>query len=166
MLKNEWIEYSIAIEKIKKYIGRHPENFVYIAYGNYDKTLLLKTDYLNGQNNKEFLDILCKNYLDYSRFLQRFVKNGANNTFSLIEAINVLGGTPLKNIHDPLCDSRNLIILYDSFLQNKSIAKEAYMKNLSNCNLPYPVSHLINQLNKGESVTPAEYKELVDEYFK
>ncbi|MEG2640442.1 MAG: hypothetical protein RSA18_02905 [Bacilli bacterium] len=165
-LAREGVSYLDAMKHFKKFIGKKPEDYIYIAYGNYDKVMLHKTDALYEDKNKDFLITLSKNYLDFSKFLSRFMKNGKSNTYSLLEAINNLGGTPLKNVHDPLCDSRNLLILYECFLKNKNNLKSQYRKSISHDNLAYPIQMIVNKLENGESVTPADYSFYIDEVFK
>ena len=105
-LKEKGITFEKMIDKFKSYVGKNPGDFLFITYGNFDLKLLHTTCQLHNDYGRNFIDIICKNYLDLSNFSSRFVKDNNFNKCSLVESIVNLDGTPLKNEHDPLVDTK------------------------------------------------------------
>lgn len=166
LLDEKGINYKLFIKQFKRYVGRKPEQYIYVAYGSFDKTLLVKTLKQNDDYGKEFIDVIINNYMDYSQFLSTLLKKGKNNTYSLTDAIEVMGGNPLPNSHDALVDTKNLILLYKLVNENKTNLKNIYKKSLAKASLPEPLSKIVSKLNKGEEITADYYNELIDKYFR
>ena len=119
---------------------------------------------LHNDYGRNFIDIICKNYLDLSNFSSRFVKDNNFNKCSLVESIVNLDGTPLKNEHDPLVDTKNLIILFDLLTKNKQALMREYKKVLSNYGkYPRPIANILKKLNANQNVTPVDFEKYIED---
>jgi DNA polymerase III alpha subunit (gram-positive type) len=166
MLKEDGVYYHTAIQRFSAYVGKHPEEYVFIAYGNYDRTLICKTCSINQDDGEDFVKIVAKNYLDFAKFVTRFIKNSSNQTPSLIDAILALNGEPFDNTHDPLCDTQNLVLLYKLLKDNKKDLKEILKNSIMSSNLPTPVLNVLKKINSGQNVTPVDYEQYLNDYIK
>ena len=163
-LKEKGITFEKMIDKFKSYVGKNPEDFLFITYGNFDLKLLHTTCQLHNDYGRNFIDIICKNYLDLSNFSSRFVKDNNFNKCSLVESIVNLNRTPLKNEHDPLVDTKNLIILFDLLTKNKQALMREYKKVLSNYGkYPRPIANILKKLNANQNVTPVDFEKYIED---
>ena len=165
-LKNDGLAYHTAMQKFIKFVGKNPEEYAFIAYGSFDKTLLFNTDELNNFPFKEFDAIVARNYVDYAKFVSQFMKNDSHQTPSLVDAIMYLGGVPYDNVHDPLCDSQNLVLLFKLMRENKDNLKEQYKRTMLQSPYPTPIINILKKLNSNQSVTPVDYEQYLNDYFK
>ena len=165
-LHDKGVPFNKAIDSLRKYIGKNPENYTYIAYGNYDKTLLYETSVRNDKYGYDLVEIISHNYFDYAKFMTKFIKNETGQTPSLVDAILALDGKPTGNIHNALCDTQNLLYLYKLVKENRSTLKlrlkEAFLKT----SLPTPVLNILKKLNSNQNVTPIDYDQYIDDYLK
>lgn len=167
ILKKQGVSFNIAIDGLKKYIGKNHKDYTYLTYGNYDKKLLFETCNLNESYAIDFIKDIAINHVDFASFLSKYMKDENNNSYSLVESIKVLGGTPLGKKHDPFDDTRNLIQLYELVIKNIPILKEQYKKLIyQNPKVEEPVFKVIKKLQNNENVTPKDFEHFVDEYFK
>lgn len=167
IIKKEGITYEKMIDKFQKYIGKNPQDYVYITYGNYDIKLLRHTLSLHENYGEEFINIICSNYLDLSEFLARYLRDNKGNRCSLIESIVNLEGTPLVNEHDPLVDTKNLIILFDLITKKKKLLAQSYKEILLSYNkCPRPILNVLKKLKANENVTPKDFDTYIDDELK
>lgn len=166
LLEEEGLAYHTAMSKFIKYVGKKPEEYAFVAYGSFDKTLLFNTDELNKFEYKEFVTLVAKNYVDYAKFITQFMKNESNQTPSLVDAIMYLGGLPHDNVHDPLCDTQNLILLFKLMRENRDNLKDQFKKLMLSSNFPQPIINILKKLASNQNVNPADYDQYINDYFK
>lgn len=163
-LNKNGIKYTEMLDKLEKYIGKNIDDFLFVSYGNFDIKLLYFELEKTNNYKIDFIKKISKNYLDFSEFVSKFIKDNNGNKCSLIEAIVNLNGTPYKNEHDPLIDTKNLILLFDLFSKNKSIIAFEYKKVLSNYGkYPRPIANIIKKLNANQNVTPTDFEQYIND---
>lgn len=167
LLKKEGVSFNKAIDGFIKYIGKNHNDYTYLTYGSYDKKLLFATSNINNNYQIDFIKDISTNHVDFAVFLSKYMKDENNNSYSLTESISTLGGNPLGKKHDPLDDTRNLILLYELVIKNISILKEQYKKLIyQNQKIEVPVQKVIKKLQNHETVTPEDFEQYINEYFK
>lgn len=167
LIKKEGITFEKAIGLFKKYIGKDLDQYMYVTYGNYDKKLLFSTSNKNNSFGMDFIKTISTNYIDFSTFLSKFMKDEKGNNYSLSESIVALGGQFKGIKHDPLSDTKNLVQLYDLFSKNKVMLKAEYKRLICNDpKLPKPISNAIKKLLSNQNVTPKDFEQYIDDYIK
>ncbi|MFA5421697.1 MAG: 3'-5' exonuclease [Bacilli bacterium] len=165
MMKAEGISYRQAMEELKKYVGRAYSKSLFITFGSHDLRIISQSVSHNLDANKDEARFIKNSCLDLAAFLSQYVKDGKGNSLSLENSLKIFGVEFDGTKHDPLDDARNLARLYDAMHKNPQLLTEEYKKILiKNKNLPSPLPKLVNQLAKGESVTPEEFEEMIHEY--
>ena len=167
LLEDLGVPFQKAFDAFVSYIGKDFNNCMFVAYGNYDKKLFMQTSIVNDEYRIEDVKKIAANYVDFSLFLSKFMKDDKNNLLSLTEAVEMLGGTFKGLKHDPLSDTVNLIQIYELFLQNKAMVKERYKQLIcSDPKLPKPLVNVIKKLNSGQNVSPKDFQQYIDDYLK
>lgn len=164
IVSKQGVSYEVMMKKLLKYIGKDINDYVFVAYGNYDKTMFIKTDLLHNNIHNDFINIMCKNYVDFSKFISQFMKKDGQ-TYSLIEAIIELNGHPVGKQHSALDDTRNLIVLYESVIKNKVMLEQHYRNYIKNDpRLPKPILNVIKKLDSGQNVSPKDFEQYIKDY--
>lgn len=165
-LKKEGIAFEKAINLFKSYVGTNPEEYTFICYGNYDLRLFFNTSHKNDNYGETFIKIISKNCLDFSNFSSTYIKDNKGNKCSLIESIVALNETPLTNEHDPLVDTKNLIILFSAFLNKKEEVAREYKKVLLNYGkYQKPIINILKKLSAGQNVSPQDFDQYINDTF-
>ncbi|MFA7378484.1 MAG: hypothetical protein WC014_03065, partial [Bacilli bacterium] len=119
----------------------------------------------NLDANKDDAKFIKSNYLDLASFVSQYIKDEKGNSFSLDNSLKIFGIDFDGTKHDPLDDARNLAKLYDAMHKNPDLLAREYKKVLAKAkNLPSPLPKVINQLAKGNTVTPEDFEKMIDEY--
>lgn len=165
MLKSEGVTYRKAMEELKKYVGRSFSKSLFVTFGNHDLRIISQSVSYNLDANKEDAKFIKSNYLDLAAFISQYIKDEKGNSLSLDNSLKIFGIEFDGTKHDPLDDARNLAILYGAIHKNPELMAREYKKVLcKNSNLPAPLPKLINQLAKGESVTPDDLDKMIRDY--
>jgi inhibitor of KinA sporulation pathway (predicted exonuclease) len=142
MMKKEGVSFRVAMDELRKYVGRAYSKSLFITFGSHDLRIISQSVSYNLDANKEDAKFIKGNYLDLAAFISQYITK-----------------------HDPLDDARNLAKLYDAMFKNPNLLAIEYKKVLcKNKNLPSPLPKLINQLAKGESVTPEDFEEMIHDF--
>lgn len=164
-LEKYGVEFSKAINEIKKYCGLAFKKTLFVTFGNHDLRILNQSCSYNLDAPKDLCDIIKKNYLDFQSLISEFVKDDNGNPLSLTHYLELFGIQFEGSAHDPMYDAVNLAKLYNAFLKEKEIVLTQYCKVLNRSNVgPEPVNKAIKKLLAGESVSPDEFKEYLKEY--
>lgn len=164
-LEKYGVEFSKAINEIKKYCGMAFKKTLFVTFGNHDLRILNQSCSYNLDAPKDLCDIIKKNYLDFQSLISEFVKDDNGNPLSLTHYLELFGIQFEGSAHDPMYDAVNLAKLYNTFLKEKEIVLTQYCKVLNRSNVgPEPVNKAIKKLLAGESVSPDEFKEYLKEY--
>ena len=161
------IPFSQALVEIKKYCGLAFKKTLFVTFGNHDMKILNSSCSYNFDVDKDLINIIRKNYLDYQSFISEFIKDANSNPYSLENYLEVFGIKFEGTAHDPSYDALNLMYLYDAFLKNKDVVIEEYRKVLSKLHhLPEPVKKAITALAEGNDYTYSEFLESIRESLK
>lgn len=165
MLKKDGVTYRVAMDELKKYVGRSFSKSLFVTFGNHDIRIISQSVSHNLDANKPDAKFIKENYLDLASFISKFVKDEKGNSLSLDNSLKIFNIEFDGTKHDPLDDARNLARLYDAIHKNPTLLAREYKKVLAkNKALPLPLPKLINKLTSGESVTPKEYEEMILDY--
>lgn len=164
MLKKDAIPFRVAIDNLKKYMGRDFNSCLFVTFGSHDSRILAQSLAYNLDAKKDDVHLMIKHNFDFSEFASNYVKDENNNTYSLANFLKVFK-VEFKGIqHNALADAYNLVYLYDAFLKNKVVLKTEYMKVLSKQrHLPEPVKRVVQDLSSGKDVSPQEFEQYVEE---
>lgn len=166
-LRKEGVPFRVALEKIKKYMGRDFSKCKYVTFGSHDLRILAQSLAYNLDVKKEDVQILIKHNFDLSEFASNYVKDENNNTLSLANFLKVFNIDFKGTQHNALADALNLVYLYDAILKNHEILKEEYMKVLAKMrHLPEPVHKVLQTILEKKSVTMEEYEKFVEDSLK
>ena len=166
-MKKEGISFRAAIDELKKYMGREFTKSKYVTFGSHDLRIISQSLAYNLDAKKEDVMVLIKHNFDLAEFLSNYVKDENNNTYSLANFLKVFGLDFKGTQHNALSDALNLAYLYDAFLKNQDIVKDEYKKVLGKMrHLPEPIHQAIKKLSEGESVTPEEFDQYIENSLK
>ena len=165
MMKKEGVSFRVAMDELRKYVGRAYSKSLFITFGSHDLRIISQSVSYNLDANKEDAKFIKGNYLDLAAFISQYIKDDKGNSLSLENSLKIFGIEFDGTKHDPLDDARNLAKLYDAMFKNPNLLAIEYKKVLcKNKNLPSPLPKLINQLAKGESVTPEDFEKMIHDF--
>jgi len=163
LLKEQGVSFEVALNKLHKYIGTNL-NVKFLSYGSFDLRLVHQTSSLNGMERHPIVQAFNKNNIDFASIFQHYVKSSKHEQLSLIDGLKLFKITPIEGIHDPITDSRNLILLYQACLNNKKILQEEYKKLIvADPHLPKPVAKAITKLVKDGNLNKKEFDKYIEE---
>ncbi len=166
-LRKNGVPFRVALENLKKYMGRDFSKSKYVTFGSHDLRIIAQSLAYNLDVKKEDVQILIKHDFDLSEFASNYIKDENNNTYSLANFLKVFHLDFKGTQHNALADALNLVYLYDAFLKNKEIVKDEYMKVLAKMrHLPEPIHNILTDLLNNKTVTLDEFERYVDESLK
>lgn len=166
-LKEEGVPFRVALQKIKSYCGKDFEKTLFVTFGNHDLFILASSLDNNMDADKEIVKTISKNFLDFSKLSQSFIRGPSNNPLSLLNLTLMFKLKFEGEQHDPLSDALNLMYLYDEFLVRKDIVLENYLELLSRgLHQPECIKKALLKLCKGQDVSAEEFKEFAREDVK
>jgi len=166
-VKKEGVSFRVAINEVKKYMGRDFTKTLFVTFGNHDLRILAQSLAYNLDVNKEDVQLMIKHSFDLSEFVSQYVKDQNNNTLSLTNMLKVFNIEFEGTQHNALADALNLVYLYEAVLNNRDILRDEYRKVLGmQRHLPEPVHQLILNLLDKKSVTPEDFDKLIEESLK
>jgi len=166
-LKTDGVSFKEALMAFKKYCGLAFKKASFCTFGSHDMRILGQSFMYNIDSPKEITSQIQKNYFDLTVFLNEFVRDDKGNALSLVHALEMFK-VPLEGIaHDSMYDAVNLCTLYNAFISNPDILMERYKKALFYTNhLPDPITAIVRELLKGNTVSPEQFDEEVKKYIK
>ena len=163
-LKNNGIPFRVAVDQLKKYMGRDFTKCKYVTFGSHDLRIISQSLAYNLDAKKEDVQVLIKHNFDFAEFASNYVKDENNNTYSLTNFLKVFNVEFRGSQHNALADALNLVYLYDAFLKNKDILEDEYMKVLAKMrHIPEPIHLILQDLLEKKSVTLEEFEQHVHE---
>ena len=166
-LKKDGVPFRVAMEQLKRYMGRDFTKCKYVTFGSHDLRIIAQSLAYNLDVKKDDVQILIKHNFDLSEFASQYVKDENNNTYSLSNFLKIFGVEFKGTQHNALADALNLVYLYDAFLKNRDIVKQEYLKVLANMrHLPEPIHEAINEIINNKVVTLEQFENYVDESLK
>ena len=112
---------------------------------------------------------LAKNKKDFFRqnILDLIAIIPFTSLFKIFRVLKVFKITPYGYHHDPKSDAKNLMLLYDALLKNKSILKKEYIKVLlKNPHLQGPIRKALIKIIKDKNCTNVDFYNFVEEEIK
>ncbi len=165
MLRENGISFSDTLKEWKESLGDKFSSCLFVSFGNHDYRILSQSLQFNPLADRSITDYIFSHCLDFSAFLAQYIKDEKMNPYSLLNYLHVFHQTPVPNEHDPLVDSKNLLLLYQAFLQHPEIVKEEYQKILAHMrHFPEPVREAIQRLLQGKNVTSKQFQKWVENY--
>ena len=163
-LRKEGIPFRVAMDNIKKYMGRDFTKCKYVTFGSHDIRIISQSLAYNLDVKKEDVQILIKHNFDLAEFASTYVRDENNNSYSLANFLKLFNLEFKGKQHNALSDAINLAYLYDALLKNKEIVKDEYIKVLGKMrHLPEPIHKVIVELIENKKVTYSQLEEFVDE---
>ncbi|HHT66826.1 MAG TPA: exonuclease domain-containing protein [Erysipelotrichaceae bacterium] len=165
MLKEKGVSFQTAMNDLKKYCGLSFKKSSFITFGNHDMRILSSSASYSFDFPKDIVQNIQKNYIDFSAFINEFMKDEKGNSLSLVKYCEAFGVKEAGPAHDPAVDAQNLAWLYDASMRNTNLLMEEYKKVLRNFNhFPEPVSKMVRKLADGEDVTYLEFEDSLKKY--
>ena len=163
-VKKDGIPFRVAIEELKKYLGKDFTRCLFVTFGSHDFRIMSQSLQHNLDAKKEDVEIIIKHQFDFAEFLNNYIKDENNNNLSLANMLKVFNIDFEGTQHNALSDTLNLVYLYDAFLKNKEIVKNEYVKRLGMYrHLPEPIHLAIDKLARKETVTPEDFEHFVEQ---
>lgn len=163
-VKENGVSFRVAVEQLKKYMGRDFSKCLFVTFGNHDVRIISQSLAHNLDVKKEDVQIMIKHAFDFAEFISNYVRDEHFNTYSLTNMLKVFGVEFEGTQHNALADAKNLAYLYQAVLRSRPILKEEYKKVLGlTRHLPDPIHDVILKLQAGETVTPEMFDKMVDE---
>ena len=167
LLNKEGVSFVSAIERLKKYVGENLNFTSFMTYGSFDMKLLHQTSALYNLENDEFIQRIRQKNIDLAHVISNYIRSDKNEQLSLVNVLKVFKITPYGYHHDPKSDAKNLMLLYDAFLKNKSILKKEYIKVLlKNPHLQGPIRKALIKIIKDKNCTNVDFYNFVEEELK
>jgi len=167
LLDEKGITYREALEQLVAFVGGRElfDQMAFITFGNHDLRIFHQSLVYSPDADADIVKQIARNYIDLSVILSEFVKDENGNPLSLINYCTKFEvpftGTP----HDPYYDALNLAYLYDAFLKRDDIIFLEYKETIKNTRkLPAPIKTIVNNLLKGEVVTPTDLDNEIRQY--
>ena len=167
-IKREGIPFRTMQLQLKKYIGKDFKNPLFVSYGPTDATMFLASSENNMDASTDEARFVARHFFDLAAFIGQYVRDDkSDNILSLTNALKVYEVDFQGTAHNAQDDAYNLLVLYQAFLEKRDITLKHYMKVLGRAgHLPAPVAAVIARLNKGESVTPEQFRLFAKESLK
>ena len=166
-LSKKGLNYPDAMNAFREYVGKHWDRTLFVTYGNHDLVILNDTEQFHPSYKAPYVRQIRNRYWDFGAWLCGYVQSDQGNPYSLSHALELFGVSFKGQEHDAIDDAYNLMRLYEAVLERKDIMLEEYQKTLArNRKLPAPVKSVMDLLNNGQTVTPEEYKKIIEEVLK
>lgn len=167
MIKEKGISFRVAVDNLKKYMGKEWTKALYVTFGNHDVRIISQSLAHNLDAKKNDVEILIKHNFDLADFLNTYLKDDNNNNLSLAHMLEKFNIEFKGTQHNALADAINLAYLYDAFQKNDKILLTEYRKTLGMYrHLPEPIHRSVELLAKGETVTPKQFDEFIKDSLK
>lgn len=164
-IKEQGISFDQALEDFKTYVDDDFNNVSFIVFGSNDAKMLIESKKYSKPKNDEIVNQILSNIFDFLAFISQYIRDENNNTFSLVNYLNLFNVEPIGKSHDPLNDAIDLKNLYIAFRKEKKIIQTEYKKLLlRNKIFPSPIKTIINKLVNGEDISHEEFNELIRKY--
>lgn len=164
LLKEKGISFREVQKALQKYVGRDFKKCLFVSYGSQDARI-----FMASADNAMDCDYQAARYVshrmfDFEDFLKNYITSESGQPLSLSNACKAFNLEFSGKAHDAISDAYNLIRLYSAFLEQRDFVCSRYGETLAHSpRIPEPIRALIAKLNRGESVTPEQFKRLLSE---
>ena len=164
MLEEEGVSFRLAQQGFRKYVGGDWYRSMFLAYGSQDIVMLKSSAENNPDAFTEDVRYIAHHYFDFADFLSSYVKDDKGNVLSLTHACEMLKAHMVGKNHDALSDARNLVSLYEAFLEQKNLIEERYLMILSKGGNASPsLRRAAIALANGKDVSAQDFRQWVKE---
>ncbi len=104
-LRENGVSFRVAIEQLKKYMGRDFSKCLLVTFGNHDFRIMAQSLAHNLDVKKEDVEIIIKHQFDFADFANNYVKDDKNNNLSLANMLKVFKIDFEGTQHNALADT-------------------------------------------------------------
>lgn len=143
LLQNGKDIHDVVLEVSRLLRPYHPK---FLSYGISDILMLRKT--LDSQNVTEenFFRYISKNYLDFHHYVSKRICDVHGQSLSVSKLLDLYQLQRQGNDHDPLCDAKNLALIYDAYVRREDEDVRFFYENLIHNREAEPVFKEVTQL--------------------
>lgn len=153
LLAEKGMPFDQALIAFKKYVGSNYSKTRYITFGSHDMRILNQSLRYTPEADHTYVKTITKKNIDLSALINEYVKDGKNNTYSLVNFCKLFSIEPIEPAHDPLNDALMLAHLYDQLFKQKILIYEKYAEVLFNTtSVARPIKKLLNKIKEGQKV--------------
>lgn len=162
-VRKEGVTYRSALQSFYKYCGKDLNDALIFVYGNSDGSIFRASAENNMDASMQETTYIIHHIFDFCAFASRYIKGDDGNPLSLSRLLALFGIPFDGQAHSALADARNLMHLYQAFLQSPSILKREYKKVLAkHSNKNSILGDIVSRLIAGETITPESFDEMIE----
>lgn len=166
-IADKGISYREMLGGLQKYLGKEFGKCLFVCYGDQDPRILQASCENNMDAPRDVSRFVSRHCFDFEAFTGRFIRDEKGNYLSLSHICELFGLDFEGTAHGAQADAKNLLNLYSAFLSRKDIVQREYEMILARGNnVPPPVKAVLDRLNKGQTVTPEDYRRIVGDHLK
>lgn len=164
LLAEKGISFREVQKALQKYVGRDFKKCLFVSYGSQDARIFMASAENSMDCDYQLARFVSHRTFDYEEFLKNYITSESGQPLSLTNACKAFDVKLSGKAHDATADAYNLIQLYSAFLKKKDMVVSRYAETLVHSpKVPEPIRALIAKLNKGESVSPDEFQNMLKE---
>lgn len=167
LLSHKGVSFYKAMNELRNYCGSAFKKCSFITFGNHDMRILNQSCSYNLDLPKAVVEQIHHHYIDFTVIIGEFVRDPHGNPYSLLNYCKLFDVKEEGEAHDPSYDALNLANLYQTFISNKDLVLNEYLKLLSQQkHLPPPISEAVTALANGKDYSAEEFKKVAEKYIK
>lgn len=167
------VSFEAAMRKLNKLIGNLGSSLAIVVFGNQD-SFMLNNSLVRAEENPfltSFISYLQRNIFDFQSFLQKYVSNEKNQSYSLLKLLEIFKIEPHGRAHDPLNDAINLMNLYDKVSRSPEVLRDKFQEQLVKnpkkmLEIQDVLSKYVEKLVRGEAIKANSFSEELLHYFE
>lgn len=164
-IRKEGHPWAQTIREISDYIGDDLDNCLFVCFGTNDPKMIQESNRYSHPDNSALAKEWIPHFFDFLAFISQYVRDDNGNTYSLVNFLKLFEIAPVGESHNPLNDAKDLMHLYQAFLNRPDIVFKEYKKILKRMKLfPAPVRDTIASLLDGEDVSSEAFLNRIKEF--
>ncbi len=166
-LKEKGLTLDEALVAFQEYVNMDFNKVMFITFGSNDARMVIESEKRSHPLNDDLCKEIIKQTFDFLAFISRYIRDENNNTYSLVNYLNLFNAEPYGISHNPLHDAIDLKNLYKFFITQKDVVKKEYLKTLNNSKLlPDPIKNLLKTLEENGNIRLEEFISYIDNYLE
>lgn len=165
-IKKHGQDFREVLSDFRKYVGKYWENCKFVTFGDHDIVIIKSTMAEHRDIDPTYARNIYRRHFDLQRLLSAYIQDDNGNPYSLMNYLKIFGLDFDGKQHDAAYDALNLLDLYKRAMNSPEIFAEAYKRTLKNARNKPIVREIIQRLNKGETITPEIYENILKGVFK
>lgn len=118
---------KVVLEVDKLLRPYHP---IFISYGTSDILMMKRTLDRTDVTEENFFRYVMKNYLDFHQYVSRRICDENGHSLSISKLMDLYRLPKAGPDHDPLCDAKNLSMIYDAYVNRVEDDVSFFYQNL------------------------------------